>query len=202
VPRINAESVTAHRALMASRLLDAVGEVLAERGYAELTLAEVAARAGMARNSVYGYAKDREALLMAYVERAVARFIEQTRAEVDAAPDAPGRLRVLVHRQMHQFRVEPGAGDSAPGMVQGADLGPEVHARLMALFRPLHDLLAEILAEGMADGSFRRTPIEPLLPLIGACLGAQRLPVGSGQVDPDVAAGQVTDFVLHALGAS
>jgi AcrR family transcriptional regulator len=201
VPRINAESLSAHRELMSGRLLDAVGEVLAERGDAELTLAEVAARAGMARNSVYGYAEDREALLLAYVERAVTRFIRDTRAEVAGAPDAPTRLRVLIRRQMHQFRSEPGAGDLAPGMVQGADLGPEVHARLMVLFRPLHDLLAEILAEGMADDSFRRAPVEPLLPLIGACLGAQRLPVGAGRVDPDDAAHHVTDFVLRALGA-
>jgi hypothetical protein len=53
----------------------------------------------------------------------------------------------------------------------------------------------------MADDSFHRAPVEPLLPLIGACLGAQRLPVGSGRVDPDVAACHVTDFVLRALGA-
>lgn len=199
MPRIHAENVRAHRELMVGRLLDAVGDVLAERGYAELTVAEVAARAGMARNTVYGYARDREDLLMAYVERSVARFIADTRAEVEQAGDAGERLRVVIRRQMHQFSHEPGSGDSAAGMVEGADLGPEVHARLLTLFRPLHDLLAEILADGMADGSFRPGPIEPLLPMIGACLGAQRLPVGSGEISPEEATGHVTDFVLHAL---
>jgi len=53
----------------------------------------------------------------------------------------------------------------------------------------------------MADGSFRTVPIEPILPLIGACLGAERLPVGTGTVEPDVAADRVSDFVLRALGS-
>jgi hypothetical protein len=63
-------------------------------------------------------------------------------------------------------------------------------------------MVAEILEQGMADGSFRTVPIEPILPLIGACLGAERLPVGTGTVDPDVAADRVSDFVLNALGAT
>jgi AcrR family transcriptional regulator len=200
MPRINAASVAAHRELMEGRLLDAVGEILTERGYAQLTLTDVAERAGMARSSVYGYARDKEALLMAYVERSVARFVEETRVEVARAADAPTRLRVLIRCQMHQFRSEPGAGDTPPGMVEGADLGPGVHARLMVLFRPLHEMVAEILEQGMADGSFRTVPIEPILPLIAACLGAERLPVGTGRVDPDVAADRVSDFVLNALG--
>lgn len=201
MPRINADSVAAHRALMEGRLLDAVGDVLAERGWDGLTVAEVASRAGMARNSVYGYAADREALLLAYVERAVARFLDETRAAVANAPDAPSALAVVVQRQMRQFRAEPGSGEGAAGLVQGDDLGPEVHARLMALFRPLHGLLAEILEAGMAEGAFRSAPVAPLLPMVGACLGAQRVPVATGAVAADVAAELVTDFLLGALGA-
>jgi AcrR family transcriptional regulator len=201
MPRINADSVAAHRELVEERLLDAVGEVLAEHGWGGLTIAAVAARAGMVRNSVYGYARDRDDLLLAYVDRSVTRFMDEVRAEVEAAEGAPARLAALIRRQMRQFRAEPGAGEGPPAMVEGAELGPELHARLMARFQPLHGLLAEILEEGMAAGAFRRAPVDQLLPLVGACLGAQRIPVGTGAVDADEAAGTVTDFLLHALGA-
>lgn len=200
MPRIEADSVAAHRVMMEARLLDALGDLLAERGYSAVTLADVAARAGLARSSVYSYVRDKEALLMAYVRRAVERFVAETRAEMAAAPDAPGRMRVLVRRQMHQFRAEPGAGGEV-GMLEGSALGPGAHARLMEHFAPLHVLLADIVTEGRASGAFRDVDADAILPLILACLGAERIPVGSGREDPDHAAARVTDFVIHALGA-
>jgi AcrR family transcriptional regulator len=47
---------------MWNRLLEAFVVVLAEKGYPGLTLADVARHAGMARNSIYRYAPDKQAL--------------------------------------------------------------------------------------------------------------------------------------------
>ena len=200
MPRINAENLAAHRTLMEGRLLDALGELLHERGYDAITLADVAARAGMARNSVYGYAADKQALLMAYVDRSVAHFVSETREEMATAADAPARLRILVRRQMAQFRSEPGAGGDG-GLLDGAALGPEGHGRLMTRFRPLHALLREVVEEGVTSGAFRTVEVDEAVRLVFACLGAERVPVGSGEVAPEVAEARVADFVLHALSA-
>lgn len=201
MPRIRAASVPAHREQMRTSLLDAFGELLAEVGYARLTLAQVAERAGMARNTAYGYVADKEALLMAFVERSVEEFVDTVRAEMAAAPDAPTRLAVLVRHQMHQFRREPGAGTET-GMLDGATLPPASHGALMARFQPLHGLLDEVIAAGVADGELR--PVDPaaVVPMAFAVMGAERMPVGTGEHDPDEAAERVTDFLLHALGAS
>ncbi len=200
MPRIRADNLAAHRELMMTALLDAFGELLTERGYAQLTLADVAQRAGMARNTTYGYVADREALLMAFVARSVAQFVDQVRVELDDQADASSRLAVLVRRQMHQFAVEPGAG-SEGGMVEGTMLAPRVHAELSSRFRPLHALLAEVVAEGIGSGEFRAVDPEVVVPMVFALIGSERLPVGQGHRDPVEAAAQVTDFVLHALGA-
>lgn len=201
MPRIRADTVAAHRTQARTRLLDAFGELMAEVGYARLTLAQVAERAGMARNTTYGYVADKEALLMAYVERSVEDFVAAVREEMAAAPDAPGRLAVLVRRQMHQFRQEPGAGTET-GMLDGATLPPDSHGALMGRFRPLHGLLSEVVVDGVASGAFR--PVEPdaVVPMAFSVMGAERMPVGSGERDPDEAAARVTDFLLHALGAT
>lgn len=185
---------------MLARLLDAFGELLAEDGYAAVTLAHVAERAGMARNTIYGYVADKEALLMAYVDRSVAAFVADLRAELEAEPDAAHRIALLVRRQMHQFLQEPGAG-SESGMLDGATLPPTSHEALMARFRPLHGLLAEVVGEGVASGELR--PVDPhaVVPMAFAVMGSERLPVGRGTHDPDEAARRVTDFLLHALGA-
>lgn len=200
MPRIRADSVPAHREQMRTALLDAFGDLMGEVGYARLTMAQVAERAGMARNSAYGYVADKEALLMAYVERSVDEFIAAVAEEVAAAPDARSRLAVLVRRQMHQFLREPGA-NTETGMLDGATLPPASHGALMSRFQPLHGLLAEIVADGIAAGELR--PVDPaaVVPMAFAVMGAERLPVGRGEHDPDEAADRVTDFLLHALGA-
>lgn len=200
MPRIRAESVAAHREQMRAGLLDAFGELMSEVGYAGLTLAQVAERAGMARNTAYGYVADKEALLMAYVERSVDEFLATVRAEMAEAPDARARLAVLVRRQMHQFRREPGAGTET-GMLDGATLPPASHGALMSRFQPLHGLLAEVVADGVAAGELRPVDPEAVVPMAFAVMGAERMPVGRGEHDPDEAADRVTDFLLHALGA-
>jgi AcrR family transcriptional regulator len=201
MPRIRAENVPAHRALVRTELLDAFGELMGEVGYAGLTLAQVAARAGVARNTVYGYVADKEALLMAYVERSVEVFLADVRREMATAPDAAGRLAVLVRRQMHQFRQEPGAGTET-GMLDGATLPPASHGALMSRFRPLHGLLAEVIGDGVATGELRAVDVDAVVPMAFAVMGAERMPVGRGDTDPDDAADRVTDFLLHALGAA
>lgn len=198
MPRIRAESVAAHRELTFTRLLDAFGGLLAERGYAALTLAEVAERAGMARNTTYNYVADKEALLLAFVARSVEQLVAEVRAELAAESDVAARLGTLVRHQMHHFRKEPGAG-SERGMLDGATLGPRSHGDLVRRFQPLHDLMGELVAEGVASGAFRAVDTEIVVPMAFAVIGSERLPVGHGERDPDEAADRVTDFLLHAL---
>ncbi len=198
MPRIRAENVVAHRELVFTELLDAFGELLAERGYAALTLSQVAERAGIARNTTYGYVADKEALLMAFVARSVQQFVDDVRAELATEPDAPARLAALVRRQMHQFRQEPGAG-SESGMLEGATLGPASHSDLRTRFRPLHALMAELVTEGVAAGEFRAVDPDEVVPMAFAVIGSERLLVGQGTHDPDEAAARITDFLLHAL---
>ncbi|MGM0386623.1 MAG: TetR/AcrR family transcriptional regulator, partial [Actinomycetota bacterium] len=71
MPRILADSLAEHRTLVRARILDAFGEELHDNGYAALTLADVAGRAGIARNTIYNYAADKNELMLAFVERSV-----------------------------------------------------------------------------------------------------------------------------------
>ncbi len=66
MPRIQAPTVAEHRARQRRAILDAARAHLAEEGRAP-SLAEVGARAGLARSSVYEYFGSREDLLAAVV---------------------------------------------------------------------------------------------------------------------------------------
>ena len=192
--------MVAHRALMRTQLLDAFAELLHEVGYAEVTLADVAARAGMARNTIYNYFDDREALLMALIDRSVERFVADVRTEVASLPDAPSRLAACIRLQFQQFQGQPSAGSDA-GLVDASMLGTGGQRELMGHFRPLHELVGEIIEDGIAEGTFRTVDPQRAVMMVFAVLRAERIPVGSGERDADQTAAEVTDFVLHALRA-
>lgn len=85
MPRIRAETVEAHRRRIREALLDAWGSLMEEHGFAEITMAMVAERAGVARNTIYGYFPDKEHLLLAHLEREIERFLAGVTAAMDAA---------------------------------------------------------------------------------------------------------------------
>lgn len=194
MPRISEATIAAHRRRTETALLDAWGELLADRGYGDTTLTLVAERAGVVRNTVYGYFPDKEHLLLAYLRREVARFMDEAVAAVDAATGARERLRVLIERQARYFAANPGSGHEMTGMVS-----PERHADVVACFAPVGDLLTRIFREGIHEGLFR--PVEPSTAarMAQALLGAYRVPLARGAVSPEDATETVLDFLLHGI---
>lgn len=90
----------AARALLRDTLLDAVGELLADRGWSDVPMAEVAARAGVSRQTLYNEFGDRTGLAQAYVLREADRFL----ADVERAiAEHPGNARRAVAAAFEVF---------------------------------------------------------------------------------------------------
>ncbi len=70
-------------------LLDAVGELLADRTWSQVRMADVAARAGVSRQTVYNAYGSREQLALAYVSREAANFLATASEVVAAHADDP-----------------------------------------------------------------------------------------------------------------
>lgn len=69
------------RALLRGRVLDATGELLAERAWAEVRMADIASAAGVSRQTLYNEFGGRQELAQAYVLREVEWFL----ADVESA---------------------------------------------------------------------------------------------------------------------
>jgi AcrR family transcriptional regulator len=69
------------RGLLRERVLDAVGDLLSNRPWAQVTMTDVAERAGLSRQTLYNAFGSRPELAQAYVEREADRFL----AAVDVA---------------------------------------------------------------------------------------------------------------------
>jgi AcrR family transcriptional regulator len=75
------------------RLLDAMASIVAEKGYAATTVADVVERAGVSRRTFYEQFEDKEACFLAAYDVSVVAVLERIGAAVNAHPDAGWRER-------------------------------------------------------------------------------------------------------------
>jgi AcrR family transcriptional regulator len=84
----------ASRALLRDSVLDAMSELLHERDWAKITLADVARRAGVSRQTLYNEFTSRTGLLQAYAVRLADELVEHVQKAVGANEgDAEAALR-------------------------------------------------------------------------------------------------------------
>lgn len=195
MPRISAENLEAHRAETTDRLLDAWSELVLERGYDGVSLADVAKRIGLARTAVYNYFSDREELLFAWTDREVKRtldLLQRRLVELDSALE-----------KLHEFVVVELESFEASHLPQGQEvvhfLGSDVWQRFMEHVQPVEAILREILEEGVEAGEFEDAPVEQTLPMVMACIGAERGPLAAGKASVDEATERVMSFLERAL---
>lgn len=197
MPKISARTLALHKAEMYDKLLDAFGKLLMSKGYDGMSLADVAALAGLARTAVYNYFTDRESLLIAWTDREVGRTIDALTEQLDKAGSATEKLRMFVRSQLESFATS----HLPPGLEVGQLLGPETHQRFMKHVAPLEDLCLEILKEGVASREFTGVDAEATVPMVLACIGAERVPLAMRTRDVGESSERVTKFLLRALGA-
>lgn len=79
----------AARQLLRETLLDAARSLLSERPWAQITMADIASRAGVSRQTVYNEMGSREQFAQAFVIREAQRFVEAVERAIDAHLDDP-----------------------------------------------------------------------------------------------------------------
>jgi AcrR family transcriptional regulator len=84
----------AARALLRDTLLDAAGDLMRERGWGEVTMAGVAAAAGVSRQTLYHTFGSRSDVAQAYVLRETDRFVSSVEAALRAHAANPQRALV------------------------------------------------------------------------------------------------------------
>lgn len=79
----------AARQLLRKTLLDAAASLLSERPWAQITMADIASRAGVSRQTLYNELGSREQFAQAFVLREAQRFVEAVREAIEAHLDDP-----------------------------------------------------------------------------------------------------------------
>ena len=143
MPKISAATVAEHRAMKERQVIDAAVELLTTQGTSAVTPAAVAQRAGLARTSVYQYARSGPDL----VALAVEELFIQANAALSAALEEAGAEPVARLEAIIRTALEGAADNHAPDQaVDFAALEVEQRERL----RQLHNDLLAPLSEAIA----------------------------------------------------
>ncbi|TDE98979.1 TetR/AcrR family transcriptional regulator [Occultella glacieicola] len=196
MPKIIGSTLAEHRAHVRTKLFTALSQLMAEAGFDSVSLADIAARAGVGRTSVYNHFPDKESLLISFIEHETSHFVAELTAALAQVDDPHEQLRVYVREQISLKRVY----HLAPGPDLRSVVSHETGMRLREHVIQVEVLLRRILEAGIADGSLPDQDVSAVVPLINSCLSGRTFP-DSGP-DRERAITATESFVLRAVGLS
>ncbi|MBC7290677.1 MAG: TetR/AcrR family transcriptional regulator [Actinotalea sp.] len=197
MPKIIGGSLSEHREQTRHKLFAALATLMTERGFDSVTLAEIAAAAGVGRTAVYNHVPDKETLLLEFITHETDQWVAALERALEGVDDPVLQLRTYIRQQAELKRVF----HLAPG---GSELrtllSPEMQRRLREHAVPVEAILRGILTAGMASGAFAPQPLQTTVPLVHACLSSRSVPEEDGP-DRAAAIAATEAFVLRAVGA-
>ncbi|AOZ72099.1 hypothetical protein BK816_01305 [Boudabousia tangfeifanii] len=195
MPRIIGENLAEHRAQKRARLFEALRDLLDEKGFESITLAEIAKRAQVGRTAIYNHFPDKESILLAYITEQTRSYAKDLAAELQQIDDPIVKIRRYIRRQLRlNSTIHVSAGIDLRHVVT-----PETAMELSAHAVIIEDILRTILREAMRQGKIIEQRTEPLVQLLHATLS-----LGIRETDPHGYAGMIIateEFGLRALGA-
>lgn len=146
------------REVRATMILDVAESILAEKGYHETSMDEIAARAGVAKGTLYQHFPRKEDLVTALFERGLILFVQKVQAA--ASSDLPARARL---EQILRYVYQEQRGRHAQ-LLQLLSQQGEIRSSLKEQEGRLHGYLEQatssirvMLEEGKARGEFDAT---------------------------------------------
>jgi|ERR1051326_2073125 TetR/AcrR family fatty acid metabolism transcriptional regulator len=135
------------------RILAAAIEVIAEHGFFQARVSEIARRAGVADGTIYLYFRNKEEVLLAAISNAFSAFLELAQAELRSVRDPREQLRRLALLHLTSL-----GSDRKLATVFQTELRQSV--RLLTQFsqhelKQYFDLIRAVVREGQQAGAFR-----------------------------------------------
>lgn len=194
MPKIIGSSLAEHREQVRTKLFTALSELMTETGFDTVSMADIAARAGVGRTSVYNHFSDKEAVLLGFIEHETEQYVRALAQSLQHVHDPEEQLRVYVREQINLKSVY----HLAPGPDLRTVVSSGTQRRLREHVQQVTELLSSILRQGVESGRLPEQNIEAVVPLINACLSGRIHPDAGPERDQAIAATET--FVLRAVG--
>lgn len=150
MPKITGGSLDEHRAQIHQAVFEALNSLLEEKSFDAVTMAQLAARAGMGRTAIYHHFPDKEAVVVAFASHETDRYLERLREVLRTAQAPVDRLRIYVDYHLvagEQFHM--GLGMQFYGL-----LSEESRLAIREHVHDVENVLRELLEDGIESGDF------------------------------------------------
>ncbi|MFK0114277.1 TetR/AcrR family transcriptional regulator [Streptomyces sp. NPDC090994] len=176
---------------------EALRQLLLERDYDAITMGHIAARAGLARNTLYNYARDKSALVQALSHRWARPVVERVAAIAARSADpAAERMREII-----EAVLEASAGQALRLMFRpgSAPLVAEVPKGPGNPFEAIVAAVEDVVRDGIARGEFRDVgDVRLTVELLSGVVRASAERIGR---DPDAFVATVDEARVVVLAA-
>jgi AcrR family transcriptional regulator len=201
MPKIRASTIERHHELVWANLIRGLEQLLATKSYDEISVSEIAAAAGIARNTVYNYAPDKAALVALAAERCNQGLLDAVREIAELSLPAAERLASILNAVIQWYAH----ADHRPLLVQTLfrPVPGEVHNRAGAPLEQTGIVVARVLSDGIQAGEFRSVGDVPLVvDLLAGIVTRAAIRVVEAPQDVDAISGEVVRFSMRALAPS
>lgn len=190
------ESVQERLDATRARIVEAALALIAEKGYAGCSVAQVADAAGVATGSVYKHFPNKGALFAEV-------FRTHTQHEVDAVAEAstkPGTIEERVTAAIETFARRALKSPRLAYALLAEPVDPQVEAERLIYRRAYRDIYAQLIADAVDAGDL--PPQDPEVTaacVVGALAEALVVPLHAG-VAAKRTVPEITAFAVRALG--
>lgn len=145
-------------------ILREAADLLAERGYHEMSLDEIAARVGISKGTIYLHFASKEELVLAFMEQGMAAFLRMLDETLTSSASPVEKLNTVINQFAcnmtdHRFQA-----------IRSITQAPEIHSLLAARQEKMRQLweeprrkLTAVIEQGKAEGVFDHTLPTPLI---------------------------------------
>lgn len=184
--RIEPTDIGRREAAKRRKILDVTWRLIAERGYHNTRVQDIAAACGTSTGTIHYYFPGKGAVLSAAMEFCVDEMSARQQTELSSIEDARERMIRVVEIQIQD---EPGSGASSVWLQLWtlATLRPELRDMHGELYTRWEEEIRRVLRRGRRQGVFRSGDEEELLGTFLAVIDGLTLRVTTGVTTPETA---------------
>lgn len=190
MPKIDAPTLLEHRARQRAALLAAARESFKDNGFTDMTFSDIAARAGLARSSVYEYFTSKEDIMIAVCEVELPKRKESIRKAMLRARSPRDEVAAWIRVQLKLVAEDEHKLVTA---MMNAEVGPETRERIALMHMELAEpLTAALAAMGWKNESLTASLLQGIV-----FAGAHRI---EGGEKPGTVIRSAVNLALDGLG--
>lgn len=187
------------RQMLRDEILDAALGLLTERGYAAMSMDELASKAGISKPTLYNHFTTKDDIVVAAATRGMDRVIALIDGELEG--QTPLERLAMLLRAVLQLRIEEGTIDIrawAPELFQLLCTRSELLERLNRIDRAVASLVAEGIASGEIKGDLNPAAVLRSYYALTSALSFA-LPWRDDPIDPAAAIETIVELFVRGV---